>query len=160
MRASCSAGIPRLCIFTAEGEAGIVIVYCLRNTLRDSNWNRYHRKKSSSLWRMGLCFYRGHLLMAPDVVSLTAYIDAMENEEVLDDIPLYEEGIGSLSPTYSFGNDGGYGKDGGATGNLCASDTELFLSPGKVLPAFRAFNTIHLCGGGGISESGVFIQRR
>lgn len=49
-----------------------------------------------------VCFYRGHLLMAPDVVSLTAYIDAMENEEVLDDIPLYEEGIGSLSPTYSF----------------------------------------------------------
>ena len=40
--------------------------------------------------------------MAPDVASLTAYIDAMENEEVLDDIPLYEEGIGSLSPTYSF----------------------------------------------------------
>ena len=49
-----------------------------------------------------VCFYRGHLLMAPDVASLTAYIDAMENEEVLDDIPLYEEGIGSLSPTYSF----------------------------------------------------------
>ena len=24
-----------------------------------------------------VCFYRGHLLMAPDVVSLTAYIDAM-----------------------------------------------------------------------------------
>ena len=33
---------------------------------------------------------------------LRLYIDAMENEEVLDDIPLYEEGIGSLSPTYSF----------------------------------------------------------
>lgn len=49
-----------------------------------------------------VCFYRGHLLMAPDVVSLTAYIDAMENGEVLDDTALYEEGIGSLSPSYSF----------------------------------------------------------
>lgn len=43
-----------------------------------------------------VCFYRGHLLMAPDVVSLTAYIDAMENEEVLDDIPLYEEGSSEM----------------------------------------------------------------
>ena len=49
-----------------------------------------------------VCFYRGHLLMAPDAVSLTAYIDAMENGEVLDDTALYEEGIGSLSPSYSF----------------------------------------------------------
>lgn len=40
--------------------------------------------------------------MAPDAVSLTAYIDAMENGEVLDDTALYEEGIGSLSPSYSF----------------------------------------------------------
>ena len=49
-----------------------------------------------------VCFYRGHLLMAPDVVSLTAYIDSMENGEVLDGTALYEEGIGSLSPSYSF----------------------------------------------------------
>ena len=49
-----------------------------------------------------VCFYRGHLLMAPDAVSLTAYIDAMENGEVLDDTPMYEEGIASLSQAYSF----------------------------------------------------------
>lgn len=48
------------------------------------------------------CFYRGHLLMAPDAVSLAAYIDAMENGEVLDNTPMYDEGIGSLSPVYSF----------------------------------------------------------
>ena len=40
--------------------------------------------------------------MAPDAVSLTAYIDAMENGEVLDDTPMYEEGIASLSQAYSF----------------------------------------------------------
>lgn len=49
-----------------------------------------------------VCFYLRASADGTDVVSLTAYIDAMENEEVLDDIPLYEEGIGSLSPTYSF----------------------------------------------------------
>ena len=60
-------------------------------------------QQSLALFYTVVCFYRGaSCLMAPDVVSLTAYIDAMENEEVLDDIPLYEEGIGSLSPTYSF----------------------------------------------------------
>ena len=36
--------------------------------------------------------------MAPDVVSLTAYIDAMENEEVLDDIPLMKRGLGVFHP--------------------------------------------------------------
>lgn len=49
-----------------------------------------------------VCFYQGHLLMAPDAVSLAAYIDAIENEEVLDSLPMYEEGIGSLSPSYNF----------------------------------------------------------
>lgn len=49
-----------------------------------------------------VCFYRGHLLMAPDVAGLTAYIDAMEGGEVLDGAAFYEEAIGSLSPSYSF----------------------------------------------------------
>lgn len=47
-------------------------------------------------------FYRGHLLMAPDVASIMAYIDALEDGEVLDDASMYEEGIASLSQSYSF----------------------------------------------------------
>lgn len=48
------------------------------------------------------CFYRGRLLLAPDAFSLSAYMDAVENGDVLDGTPVYEEGIGSLSPTYNF----------------------------------------------------------
>lgn len=48
------------------------------------------------------CFYRGNLLLAPDAVSLSAYIDAIESGEVLEGTPIYEEGIGSLSPSYNF----------------------------------------------------------
>lgn len=48
------------------------------------------------------CFYRGNLLLAPDAPSLSAYIDAVENSDVLDGTQVYEEGIGSLSPVYSF----------------------------------------------------------
>lgn len=47
-------------------------------------------------------FYRGRLLLAPDAVSLSAYIDAIENADVMDGMPMYEEGIGSLSPMYNF----------------------------------------------------------
>ncbi len=48
------------------------------------------------------CFYRGNLLLAPDVRSLSAYIESLEKGEVLDGTPLYEEVIGSLSPVYNF----------------------------------------------------------
>lgn len=48
------------------------------------------------------CFYKGALLLAPDAQSLSAYIDAMENEDVLDGTSAYEEGAGSLSPYYNF----------------------------------------------------------
>lgn len=48
------------------------------------------------------CFYQGALLLAPDVQSLAAYIDAMEGGEVLDGTTVYEEGVGSLSPVYNF----------------------------------------------------------
>lgn len=48
------------------------------------------------------CFYRGALLLAPDAQSLSAYIDAIENNEILDGAAVYEEGVGSLSPVYSF----------------------------------------------------------
>lgn len=48
------------------------------------------------------CFYRGNFLLAPDASSLSAYIDAIENSDVLDGMAVYEEGIKSLSPTYSF----------------------------------------------------------
>lgn len=48
------------------------------------------------------CFYRGNLLLAPDAQSLSAYVDALENSEILDDTSVYEEGIGVLSPLYNF----------------------------------------------------------
>ncbi|AVM53756.1 uncharacterized protein DUF3352 [Bacteroides zoogleoformans] len=48
------------------------------------------------------CFYRSCLLLAPDVLSLSAYIDGIENGEVLDGTSVYEESIGSLSPVYNF----------------------------------------------------------
>ena len=44
------------------------------------------------------CFYRGSLLLAPDALSLSAYIEAVESGDVLDGTPVYEEGIGSLHP--------------------------------------------------------------
>lgn len=48
------------------------------------------------------CFYRGALLLAPDAQSLSAYMDALENKEVLEGTSVYEEGVGSLSPLYNF----------------------------------------------------------
>ena len=44
------------------------------------------------------CFYKGALLLAPDAQSLSAYIDAVENKDVLGGTSVYEEGVGSLSP--------------------------------------------------------------
>ena len=40
--------------------------------------------------------------MAPDAVSLIAYIDALENGEVLSDVPMYEESMVGLSSVYNF----------------------------------------------------------
>lgn len=48
------------------------------------------------------CFYKGNLLLAPDAASLSAYINAVESGDIMDGKPLYEEGIGSLSPAYNF----------------------------------------------------------
>ena len=48
------------------------------------------------------CFYKGALLLAPDAQSLSAYVDALENGDVLDGTSVYEEGVGSLSPYYNF----------------------------------------------------------
>lgn len=47
------------------------------------------------------CFYRGSLLLAPDVLSLSAYIDAIESGQVLDGMSVYEESVSSLSPMYN-----------------------------------------------------------
>lgn len=48
------------------------------------------------------CFYKGELLLAPDARSLSAYIDAIENGDVLEGDLIYERGISSLSPVYNF----------------------------------------------------------
>lgn len=47
-------------------------------------------------------FYRDAFLLAPDATSLSAYIDALEQDSILEGTPVYEEGIGSLSPSYNF----------------------------------------------------------
>lgn len=48
------------------------------------------------------CFYEGRLVMAPDAQSLTSYLDSMENKEILDESPEYEEAVVNLSPSYNF----------------------------------------------------------
>lgn len=47
-------------------------------------------------------FYKGNLLLAPDRISLSAYINALEGGEVMEKKAIYEESIGSLSPVYNF----------------------------------------------------------
>ena len=42
------------------------------------------------------------MLLAPDAQSLSAYVDAVENGDVLEGTSVYEEGVGSLSPYYNF----------------------------------------------------------
>ncbi len=46
--------------------------------------------------------YQGTLLLAPTAASITAYIQSMEQENVLEGTPVYEEGMAGLSPTYNF----------------------------------------------------------
>ncbi len=48
------------------------------------------------------CFYDNNLLMAPDVDCLLEYIRAIESKDLLKGTASYEEGIGSLSPSYNF----------------------------------------------------------
>lgn len=48
------------------------------------------------------CFYRGHLLMASDALSLSAYIDALEHKDVLQGNRHYELLSSSLASSYSF----------------------------------------------------------
>lgn len=47
-------------------------------------------------------FYQGCLLMAPNVVSLQQYIDALTQGDVLEKLPIYEQGIGGLATDYNF----------------------------------------------------------
>jgi len=47
-------------------------------------------------------FYKGRLLIAPDTESLSSYIHYLDRGEILEDTAAYEEGISSLSTTYSF----------------------------------------------------------
>lgn len=89
----------------------------LRILLYPSDWQerkykRYHLPASKVLNRLtGLrdstcataaTFYAGHLLLASDAVSLSAYIKAIERGEVIEHNLLFEEGVQSLSPTYNY----------------------------------------------------------
>lgn len=47
------------------------------------------------------CFYRGDLLITSDIESLVEYIESMEDNNNLKGTSTYEEGIGSLSPSYN-----------------------------------------------------------
>ncbi len=48
------------------------------------------------------CFYNNRLLLAPDETSLIQYIEHLEKGEMLDETPVYEEGVSGLSDTYHF----------------------------------------------------------
>lgn len=48
------------------------------------------------------CFYKGSFLLAPDARSLSAYINAMEEGDSLEKIPMYEASVESLAPVYNF----------------------------------------------------------
>ena len=72
------------------------------------------------------CFYRGNLLLAPDALSLSAYIEAVESGDVLDGTPMYEEGIGSLSPIYNF---------------VMMADMEMMLSQPETYVRYRTFSS-------------------
>lgn len=47
-------------------------------------------------------FYRGTLLLAPDFRSLSSYIEALEEGDVLEGTPFYEDVTGSLSLSYNY----------------------------------------------------------
>lgn len=47
------------------------------------------------------CFYKDTLLLAPDGRSLSAYVEALEEGNVLSPVSIYGEGMRSLSPTYT-----------------------------------------------------------
>lgn len=56
---------------------------------------------ASSLY-MYACFYRNYLLVAPDAISLSGYIDAIKREDLLEDTFMYKELVGKLSSAYNF----------------------------------------------------------
>lgn len=97
-----------------EEDAPIVPKVVLNNSLypKARRFSKYVLPRNTLLARLtGItesalytfaCFYRGSLLLAPDALSLSAYIEAVESGDVLDGTPMYEEGIGSLSPLYNF----------------------------------------------------------
>lgn len=48
------------------------------------------------------CFYNEELLISPDAFSIAAYINALEKQDVLENSPMYQEGVASLSNSFNF----------------------------------------------------------
>lgn len=48
------------------------------------------------------CFYHNSLLVGADLRSLSAYIRLLDEKQILDGIPVYEERIANLSTSYNF----------------------------------------------------------
>ncbi len=67
------------------------------------------------------------MLLAPDAQSLSAYVDAVENGDVLDGTSVYEEGVGSLSPYYNFAMMVDMEEMMHRAGNLCAVGLRNFF---------------------------------
>lgn len=100
---------------TPKEEGGVPVPQASPNYTRYPRARKYHQYvlprntmltqltgiTESALYTYA-CFYRGALLLAPDAQSLSVYIDAMENGEVLDGASVYEAGVSSLSPLYNF----------------------------------------------------------
>ena len=98
------------------------------------------------------CFYKGALLLAPDAQSLSAYVDAVENGDVLDGTSVYEEGVGSLSPYYNFAMMVDMEE------MMHQPETYVRLVPNfffriRFLPSLHYSHTVYLRGRSGVSES-------
>ena len=57
---------------------------------------------ADSTWTVCAAVHRGSLLLAADAFSLAAYMDAMEQEHLLENHPLYQEAMSGLASSYSF----------------------------------------------------------
>lgn len=102
------------------------------------------------------CFYKGTLLLAPDAQSLSAYVDALENGDVLDGTSVYEEGVGSLSPYYNFAMMVDM-EEMMRQPKLMCGWFRIFLPSFRFLPPLHYSHTVYLRGRSGVSESRLAV---
>lgn len=71
------------------------------------------------------CFYHNSLLVGADLRSLSAYIRLLDEKQILDGIPAYEERIATLSTSYNF--------------LLMADLEDVFVQPESYIRSIPAF---------------------